>query len=83
MNNHQESTFHPLGNFLKPSLSPTRTRFKKITKWAKIEFCESSILMQRSHIKLMKHIKQYLIYPKNRQTIGCPSNSLSRTGLTQ
>ncbi|WP_139458414.1 hypothetical protein [Bathymodiolus thermophilus thioautotrophic gill symbiont] len=83
MNNHQESTFHPLGNFFKPSLSPTRKRFKKITKWAKIEFCESSILMQRSHIEPMKHIKQYLIYPKNRQTIGCPSNSLSRTGLTQ
>ncbi|SGZ97931.1 hypothetical protein BTHERMOSOX_491 [Bathymodiolus thermophilus thioautotrophic gill symbiont] len=24
---------------LKPSLSPARKRFKKITKWAKIEFC--------------------------------------------
>ncbi|SHA01670.1 hypothetical protein BTHERMOSOX_839 [Bathymodiolus thermophilus thioautotrophic gill symbiont] len=39
INNYQESTFHPLGNFLKPSLGSARTRFKKITKWVKIEFC--------------------------------------------
>ncbi|SGZ92034.1 hypothetical protein BTHERMOSOX_1831 [Bathymodiolus thermophilus thioautotrophic gill symbiont] len=39
MNNHQESTFHPLGGFFKPSLSPARTKFKKITNGTKIEFC--------------------------------------------
>ncbi|SHA32146.1 hypothetical protein BTHERMOSOX_1085 [Bathymodiolus thermophilus thioautotrophic gill symbiont] len=38
MNNHQESTF-PTWKFFKPSLSSAKTRFKKITKWAKIEFC--------------------------------------------
>ncbi|WP_202752412.1 hypothetical protein [Bathymodiolus thermophilus thioautotrophic gill symbiont] len=38
INNHQESTFHPLGNFLNPALALQRTRFKKITKWAKIEY---------------------------------------------
>jgi hypothetical protein len=32
-------TFHPLGDFFKPSLSPAMTRFKEITNWAKIGFC--------------------------------------------
>ncbi|CAC9444104.1 hypothetical protein BSPLISOX_3028 [uncultured Gammaproteobacteria bacterium] len=37
-NNHQQPTFHPLGDFLN-RLSPARTRFKEITNWAKIGFC--------------------------------------------
>ncbi|SGZ70076.1 hypothetical protein BTHERMOSOX_1066 [Bathymodiolus thermophilus thioautotrophic gill symbiont] len=39
MSHHLESTFYPLGNFFKPSLSLARTRFKKIAKRMKIEFC--------------------------------------------
>ncbi|SMN16545.1 hypothetical protein CRYPD_1104 [uncultured Candidatus Thioglobus sp.] len=31
--------FSPAWQFFKPSLSPARTRFKKITNLAKIEFC--------------------------------------------
>ncbi|CAB5496734.1 hypothetical protein THERMOT_569 [Bathymodiolus thermophilus thioautotrophic gill symbiont] len=39
INNHQESTFYPLGNFLNPDLVLLGARFKKITNWVKIEFC--------------------------------------------
>ncbi|CAC9625954.1 hypothetical protein [uncultured Gammaproteobacteria bacterium] len=39
MNNHQKTTFHPLGDFFKSSLSLATTKFKEIANWAKIEFC--------------------------------------------
>jgi hypothetical protein len=37
----------PTWRFFKPSLSPARTRFKEITHWAKIGFCQSFLFMQR------------------------------------
>ncbi|CAC9444295.1 hypothetical protein, partial [uncultured Gammaproteobacteria bacterium] len=43
-----ETHFSPTWRFFKPSLSPARTRFKEITNWAKIGFCQSSLFMQRS-----------------------------------
>jgi hypothetical protein len=33
-----ETHFSPTWRFFKSSLSPARTRFKEIAKWAKIEF---------------------------------------------
>jgi hypothetical protein len=32
---------------IKTILSPARTRFKEIAKWAKIEFCQPFLFMQR------------------------------------
>ncbi|CAB5502639.1 hypothetical protein [Bathymodiolus thermophilus thioautotrophic gill symbiont] len=58
MNNHQESTFHPLGNFFKPSLGLVKTKFKEIVKWAKIEFLSSFIFIQRPHLIFVFYIRQ-------------------------
>ncbi|SMN00304.1 FIG01199357: hypothetical protein [uncultured Candidatus Thioglobus sp.] len=35
MNNHQNATFRPLGDFIKTCRSPAGTGFNKITYWAK------------------------------------------------
>ncbi len=58
MNNHQKPTFHQLSNFFKPSLSPARTKFNKITNSAKIEF----LLITLIYAKASKNSNQ--IYDK-------------------
>jgi hypothetical protein len=55
-NNHHKPTFHPLGDFssdtqqssrrVNSALTLVRTRFKEITNWAKIDFCQSSLFSQ-------------------------------------
>ena len=59
-NNHHKPTFHPLGDFSSDTQQPSRrvnsaltlakTRFKEITNWAKIRFCQSSLFVQRSPV---------------------------------
>jgi hypothetical protein len=43
-----ETHFSPTWRFFKPSLNSARTRFKEITSWVKIGFCQSFLFTQRS-----------------------------------
>ncbi|CAC9434861.1 hypothetical protein [uncultured Gammaproteobacteria bacterium] len=38
MNNHQKSTFHPLGNFLNPALALLGQGLRKSSIWQKLNF---------------------------------------------
>ncbi|CAC9657338.1 hypothetical protein [uncultured Gammaproteobacteria bacterium] len=50
--NHHKPTFYPLGDFFKPGLGPVRTRFKEITKWVKIGFCQSSLIYAKVSLNI-------------------------------
>jgi len=44
MNNHQESTFHPLGNFLNPALALPGQGLRKLPSGQKLNFANHPYL---------------------------------------
>ncbi|SMN13040.1 hypothetical protein BHECKSOX2_13 [Bathymodiolus heckerae thiotrophic gill symbiont] len=48
MNNHQKSTFHPLGDFLNPALALLGQGLIKSPIWQKLNFANHPYFMQRS-----------------------------------
>jgi len=44
MNNHQESTFHPLGNFLNPALALLGQDLRKLPSGQKLNFANHPYL---------------------------------------
>ncbi|WP_138146671.1 hypothetical protein [Bathymodiolus heckerae thiotrophic gill symbiont] len=44
MNNHQKSTFHPLGNFLNPALALLGQGLRKSPIWKKLNFANHPYL---------------------------------------
>ncbi|SMN13630.1 hypothetical protein BHECKSOX2_753 [Bathymodiolus heckerae thiotrophic gill symbiont] len=44
MNNHQKSTFHPLGNFLNPALALLGQGLRKSPIWQKLNFANHPYL---------------------------------------
>ncbi|CAB5497102.1 hypothetical protein [Bathymodiolus thermophilus thioautotrophic gill symbiont] len=44
MNNHQESSFHPLGNFLNPALALLRQGLRKLPSGYKLNFANHPYL---------------------------------------
>jgi len=51
MNNHQASTFHPLGNFLNPALALLGQGLRKLLSGQKLNFA--------NHPYLCKGLKKY------------------------
>ncbi|WP_171004333.1 hypothetical protein [Bathymodiolus heckerae thiotrophic gill symbiont] len=51
MNNHQKSTFHPLGNFLNPALALLGQSLRKSPIWKKLNFA--------NHPYLCKGLRRY------------------------
>ncbi|SFV89252.1 hypothetical protein MNB_SUP05-SYMBIONT-5-1197 [hydrothermal vent metagenome] len=49
MNNHQESSFHPLGDFLNPALALLGLSLRKSPIWQKLNFA--------NHLYLCKGLK--------------------------
>ncbi|CAB5494170.1 hypothetical protein THERMOT_63 [Bathymodiolus thermophilus thioautotrophic gill symbiont] len=48
MNNHQESPFYPLGNFLNPDLALLVQGLRKLPSGQKLNFANHPYFMQRS-----------------------------------
>ncbi|SFV87788.1 hypothetical protein MNB_SUP05-SYMBIONT-5-31 [hydrothermal vent metagenome] len=47
MNNHQKSSFYPLGNFLNPALALLGLGLRKSPIWQKLNFANHSYLSAR------------------------------------
>ncbi|CAB9544367.1 hypothetical protein BROOK1789C_1628 [Bathymodiolus brooksi thiotrophic gill symbiont] len=56
MNNHQKSTFHPLGDFLNPALALLGQGLRKSPIWQKLNFA--------NHPYLCKGLRRYNKYIK-------------------
>ncbi|OJA03723.1 hypothetical protein, partial [Bathymodiolus thermophilus thioautotrophic gill symbiont] len=56
INNHQKSTFHPLGNFLNPALALTRQGLRKLPIGQKLNFS--------NHLYLCKGLILFILFLK-------------------
>ncbi|SMN14339.1 hypothetical protein CRYPD_787 [uncultured Candidatus Thioglobus sp.] len=52
MNNHQKSTFHPLGNFLNPALALLGQGLRKSPIWKKLNFANHPYLCKGLYTKI-------------------------------
>ncbi|WP_138145611.1 hypothetical protein [Bathymodiolus heckerae thiotrophic gill symbiont] len=67
MNNHQKSTFHPLGNFLNPALALLGQGLRKSPIWQKLNFANHPYLCKGLlvliTIQLQLHYYQSTLIP--------------------